>query len=217
MTRSVVEGARKSASEFATATIRRSEDQPLGSTTKLTTSLVLAAGVLEALYLQLRSYADLREQVPGTILLCLLSGVLYIISCRLTLTFSGDAMGRMRVSPIGIVLLGAILFRLTAWGIPPSLSDDVYRYRWEGRLQAAGGNPYQETLNGCQWLCSQPVGRGLKLPSYISSCLVSCSCGQMVAARALAGPAAGESTEDMAWQFGWMRCGCCCVRSSTGK
>jgi len=33
----------------------------------------------------------------------------------------------------------------------PSLSDDPYRYRWEGKLQAAGGNPYQVRPGDPQW------------------------------------------------------------------
>ena len=36
----------------------------------------------------------------------------------------------------------ALVFRLTAFWIPPVFSDDVYRYRWEGQVAAAGLNPY---------------------------------------------------------------------------
>ena len=32
--------------------------------------------------------------------------------------------------------------RLICWQVPPAFSDDLLRYRWEGRLQAHGGNPY---------------------------------------------------------------------------
>lgn len=40
-------------------------------------------------------------------------------------------------------LLGfALLFRLTAFQIEPLFSDDLYRYQWEGRVAAAGLNPY---------------------------------------------------------------------------
>jgi hypothetical protein len=41
-------------------------------------------------------------------------------------------------------LLGwALLFRLTAFWMDPLFSDDLYRYRWEGRVAAAGLNPYE--------------------------------------------------------------------------
>jgi len=74
-----------------------------------------------------------------------------MISCYLAQTFSGDGTHRNGISTVGLILAAAILFRLTAWGIPPTLSDDIYRYRWEGRLQAAGGNPYQEVPNDPKW------------------------------------------------------------------
>jgi alpha-1,6-mannosyltransferase len=41
-------------------------------------------------------------------------------------------------------LLGwALLFRLTAFWMPPLFSDDLFRYRWEGQVAAAGFNPYE--------------------------------------------------------------------------
>lgn len=42
----------------------------------------------------------------------------------------------------------AILFRLTLlFTSPPTLSDDVYRYIWDGRLMNAGINPYAHSVN----------------------------------------------------------------------
>jgi alpha-1,6-mannosyltransferase len=37
----------------------------------------------------------------------------------------------------------ALLFRLSLVFSPPYLSDDIYRYIWDGRVQAAGINPYR--------------------------------------------------------------------------
>jgi alpha-1,6-mannosyltransferase len=45
-----------------------------------------------------------------------------------------------------ILLLGLIfaaLFRISILFSPPFLSDDVYRYVWDGRVQSAGINPYR--------------------------------------------------------------------------
>jgi hypothetical protein len=42
---------------------------------------------------------------------------------------------------LGIVF--AALFRLSILFSPPYLSDDIYRYIWDGRVQAAGINPYR--------------------------------------------------------------------------
>jgi hypothetical protein len=40
------------------------------------------------------------------------------------------------------ILLGALLLRLPLLPLPPTLSDDVLRYLWDGRVAAAGRNPY---------------------------------------------------------------------------
>ena len=43
---------------------------------------------------------------------------------------------------LGGVLLAAVLARLLLLGTAPTLSDDIYRYRWDGRVQLAGVDPY---------------------------------------------------------------------------
>ena len=40
------------------------------------------------------------------------------------------------------VVLWAIVFRLICFTLPPGLSDDMYRYVWDGEMQADGINPY---------------------------------------------------------------------------
>jgi hypothetical protein len=40
------------------------------------------------------------------------------------------------------ILLGALLLRLSLLPLPPTLSDDMLRYLWDGRVAAAGQNPY---------------------------------------------------------------------------
>jgi hypothetical protein len=44
---------------------------------------------------------------------------------------------------LAIVLAFSALFRLAALDYTPFLSSDVYRYVWDGRVQAAGVNPYR--------------------------------------------------------------------------
>lgn len=41
------------------------------------------------------------------------------------------------------VLLFALVFRLMVFWLPPGLSDDAYRYVWDGWVQVAGINPYR--------------------------------------------------------------------------
>jgi hypothetical protein len=42
-----------------------------------------------------------------------------------------------------IAITFAVLFRLSILFAPPYLSDDIYRYVWDGRVQAAGINPFR--------------------------------------------------------------------------
>jgi hypothetical protein len=42
-----------------------------------------------------------------------------------------------------LILLGGIVIQLAAVSAPPRNSDDLYRYIWDGRVQAAGIDPYE--------------------------------------------------------------------------
>ena len=54
----------------------------------------------------------------------------------------GAATGSRSDVPAAGVLAVAVLLRLLALPLTPSLSDDVYRYVWDGRVAASGANPY---------------------------------------------------------------------------
>lgn len=47
--------------------------------------------------------------------------------------------------------MAAILFRLTVLPLDPSLSEDSARYRWQGMMQDAGGDPYNATPDESRW------------------------------------------------------------------
>lgn len=44
---------------------------------------------------------------------------------------------------VGLIVLAALALRLGAIAGPPLTSDDLFRYAWDGRVQAAGINPYE--------------------------------------------------------------------------
>jgi len=49
----------------------------------------------------------------------------------------------MRVrTAVALILLGGIAIQVAAVSAPPQGSDDLYRYIWDGRVQAAGIDPY---------------------------------------------------------------------------
>lgn len=53
--------------------------------------------------------------------------------------------GRVRVTPVNLAVLwvGSVLFRALVLASPPTLSDDLYRYIWDGRVLLAGIHPYR--------------------------------------------------------------------------
>jgi hypothetical protein len=65
-----------------------------------------------------------------------------------TLAFCGYAAGLRTLSrdaasiPLSAVLIPALLFRIAALCIDPGLSDDIYRYLWEGKVGLAHLSPY---------------------------------------------------------------------------
>jgi Glycosyltransferase family 87 len=47
-----------------------------------------------------------------------------------------------RRASVALILLGGIAIQIAALSAPPAQSDDAYRYVWDGRVQAAGIDPY---------------------------------------------------------------------------
>ncbi|MCB9644913.1 MAG: hypothetical protein H6728_17715 [Myxococcales bacterium] len=48
---------------------------------------------------------------------------------------------------LGTLVAFTLLFRLLLWPHDPSMSDDAFRYIWDGKIQAQGFNPYEEAPN----------------------------------------------------------------------
>ncbi|MCL4524640.1 MAG: glycosyltransferase 87 family protein [Acidobacteria bacterium] len=97
---------------------------------------VLGFVLLGLLFEALRRLGDLKLYVVETIAIWLAAGAIYLVALYF-FEASDDSS-----SAFWLILLGALLFRLTLFPLAPTLSDDIYRYRWEGRVQQAGFNPY---------------------------------------------------------------------------
>ena len=111
--------------------------------------LLLLALLLEVGFVCLRQLADLELKTVEFIAIQLVESLLYIVCCFLiTRPTSGGAPARRLML---LIWVAGIAFRLTVVGIDPTLSDDLNRYRWQGKLQAAGGNPYRETPADPRW------------------------------------------------------------------
>ncbi len=102
--------------------------------------LGLLAALLETVFLALRRLHPFDEHVVEVVAVALAAGVVYLAAAWL----AGRLRNPTRLAT-AIILLAAVLFRLTLFDLPPSLSDDLYRYQWDGQLQLAGDNPYLVT------------------------------------------------------------------------
>jgi len=98
-------------------------------------ALLVAAG-LALLVLELAGLrAQARDALPWFVALALAQGGVYFVA--VWWVSSG------RPAPLALVLGAAVVLRLPLLLSPPSLSTDIYRYVWDGRVQAAGTNPYR--------------------------------------------------------------------------
>ena len=108
---------------------------------------VLATG-LTAIFGWVAQQPDLGSRMPAFIGLLLLAGIFYVIGVFW--------VERFQLGPTAflIILASAILFRVVLLQAPSTLSDDVYRYQWDGRVQRAHLNPYVVFPNseGLEWL-----------------------------------------------------------------
>ncbi len=107
-----------------------------GSRVPQTAAAIAGALTLEALFARMAWLGDLKIEVIETIALALAAGIVYFLALY---AFEHSPKSR---SALWIIMAGAVLFRLTLYSLTPSLSTDIQRYRWDGRVQNAGWNPY---------------------------------------------------------------------------
>lgn len=94
-----------------------------------------AALAAAALYAVLAGAGDLRAHIG---LYFASHAVLVVLMLIVWRRMPGAGPAAFRV-----MLVAAVAFRLIAALAPPSLSDDVFRYVWDGRVQASGHHPYR--------------------------------------------------------------------------
>ncbi len=102
-------------------------------------ALLLCLLVLALIYRAFCRMGDLQANAPEFIAWVLLAGVVYVAAVYVNEHYPSGRWG------LGIILAGALLFRLLLLPLWPSLSQDLYRYRWQGRVHQVGLNPYTVT------------------------------------------------------------------------
>lgn len=87
------------------------------------------------------------------------AGGLYALAVAIVLRTHAPAMQHSRRT-LAVVLLLAAAMRLAVFLPPPLLSTDIYRYVWDGRVQAAGVNPYLHLPAAPELLALRDAGSG---------------------------------------------------------
>jgi alpha-1,6-mannosyltransferase len=80
--------------------------------------------------------AQFNRDLAAFIIVALLQGAVWVAAAVIV---SRGTYGR---PALPLIVTTAILLRIVALAAPVFLSDDIYRYIWDGRIQAAGINPY---------------------------------------------------------------------------
>ncbi len=103
--------------------------------------LAITGLVMEACFMAMVFLRDLRQQTIPFLALYGLTYLGYGVAVYWLLRRSNER----RI--LWLILGIAVLFRVTLlFTTPPTLSDDVYRYIWDGRLANASVNPYAQVV-----------------------------------------------------------------------
>jgi hypothetical protein len=98
--------------------------------------ILLPGLMIEILFLGMLGLGELNRAVPLFLLLYAAIFMAYLWSVRAVLA-------AREPWPVAWIVGFALLFRATLFFSAPSLSDDIYRYVWDGMLVNHGVNPYQ--------------------------------------------------------------------------
>ncbi len=103
----------------------------------VTNVLLAGIGAILLILYRIGLHSRAVTDIVWFIKIALVQSILYLIVVWLIVRARGAR------STLLIVLLFAGIFRLSIVFAAPYLSDDIYRYVWDGRVQAAGINPYR--------------------------------------------------------------------------
>lgn len=109
---------------------------PLGASVPLGAAALLTIAVAALSWL-----GDLRSAPTWAV-----TGLLVGAAAHAVLCFElWRRHARGRATSTAALIAFAVVLRIIMLLAPPTLSDDIYRYRWDGKVQASGRNPYAAT------------------------------------------------------------------------
>ncbi len=92
-------------------------------------------------YLAARGLGDLRLNTIGFEVVFLGTFALYLLAAAVVLRL--PRAGGSSLPALALIFLFGLAFRLILLPSLPTLSDDMFRYVWDGRVQASGLSPYR--------------------------------------------------------------------------
>ena len=102
-----------------------------------TAGLLLLLGCILLVLYRVGVRADNVDDIRWFLKVALVQSAIYLVAVWIVIR------ARPSRSTLLVVIAFAVLFRLGILFAPPYLSDDIYRYIWDGRVQSAGINPYR--------------------------------------------------------------------------
>jgi hypothetical protein len=110
-------------------------------TSSVVARLFIVGVLQELIIIGLLSLGSLREAIPAFLLLYFIAFLTYLVAVRYSR--HGVLDHKPTVSVVTVIVIFALLFRVTLFFSEPSLSEDIYRYLWDGKLLNNGINPYR--------------------------------------------------------------------------
>lgn len=89
------------------------------------------------LYILLLWQPDLRVNIAKFTLIYVILFLLYITTIAII-----QKQGTLKPAFLSIIIIFAVFFRVCLLPSSPALSNDIYRYLWDGKVSSSGINPY---------------------------------------------------------------------------
>lgn len=131
-------------SRAKTPSPRQTRDSHVALSNALVPIVLLAVGIASgSLYVWGRDLHRFTQWLAAYIGLFIGQLGFYVVACYVVLRWADRSSRAARWATIGVVVFFAAGFRTVLVPQRPYLSSDVYRYVWDGHVQAQGVNPYR--------------------------------------------------------------------------
>ena len=111
--------------------------EPRRQVSRTRTLVLLACGFLLLSLIGVGLYEQRENRIGAFVAVALVQGAVYVAAAALVWRGGGSRRGVVPILAVAAMMRLAVLFA------PPYLSTDIYRYIWDGRVLAAGINPYR--------------------------------------------------------------------------